>query len=323
MVAGAAVSPAAARPPLLVLVGPTGSGKSDVAHRVALAHGGEIVSADAFAVYRGFDIGTAKPGRREQNEVPYHLIDVADPDETFSAGRWAREAGQAIEEIGRRGRLPIVCGGSGFYVEALLKGLPRGEATDPARRAGLAAWGNANPGAARRFLEINDPVSAARIPPSNLRYILRAIEIALETGAPASARTRAGGGLSERWRVIQLGLRPSREDLYARIAERVRQMLKAGWDAEVRRLLASGVSPDANGFAAIGYREVAEWVSGRSDREETERKIVAATRALSKRQRTWFAREPGVEWARPGEAVAIALERLGEGQTGREADDHE
>ena len=323
MVAGAAVSPAAAQPPLLVLVGPTGSGKSDVAHRVALARGGEIVSADAFAVYRGFDIGTAKPGRREQTEVPYHLIDVADPDETFSAGRWAREARQAIEEIGRRGRLPIVCGGSGFYVEALLKGLPPGEATDPGRRAGLAAWGEANPGAARRFLEIHDPVSAARIPSSNLRYILRAIEIVLETGAPASARTRPGGGLAERWRVIQLGLRPSREDLYARIAARVRQMLNAGWDAEVRRLLASGVSPDANGFAAIGYREVAEWVSGRSDREETERKIVAATRALSKRQRTWFAREPGVEWVQPGEAVAIALERLGEGQTGREADDHE
>ncbi len=322
MVAGAAVSPAAARPPLLVLVGQTGSGKSDVAHRVALERGGEIVSADAFAVYRGFDIGTAKPGRRERIEVPYHLIDVADPDETFSAGRWAREARQAIEEIGRRGRLPIVCGGSGFYVEALLKGLPPGEATDSARRAGLAAWGNANPGAARRFLEINDPGSAARIPPSNLRYILRAIEIALETGAPASARSRAGG-FDERWRVIQLGLRPSREDLYARIAARVRQMLKAGWDAEVRRLLASGVSPDANGFAAIGYREVAEWVSGRSNREETERKIVAATRALSKRQRTWFAREPGVEWVQPGEAVAIALERLGQGQTGREADDHE
>ena len=322
MVAGAAVSLAAPRP-LLVLVGPTGSGKSDGAHRVALVRGGEIVSADAFAVYRGFDIGTAKPGRRERSEVPYHLIDVADPDETFSAGRWASEARQAIEEIGRRGRLPIVCGGSGFYVEALLKGLPPGSPADPTRRAGLAGWGNANPSAARRFLEINDPVSAARIPPSNLRYVLRAIEIVLETGAPASARTRSGGGLSERWRVIQLGLRPSREDLYARIAARVRQMLNAGWDAEVRRLLASGVSPDANGFAAIGYREVAEWVSGRSNREETERKIVAATRALSKRQRTWFGRDRGVEWVRPGEAVAIALERLGGGQTGREADDHE
>ncbi len=317
------MSPAAARPPLLVLVGPTGSGKSDVAHRVALGRGGEIVSADAFAVYRGFDIGTAKPGRRERSEVPYHMIDVADPGETFSAGRWAREARKVIEEIGSRCRLPIVCGGSGFYVEALLKGLPPGSAVDPGRRAGLAAWGKVNPGAARRFLEINDPVSAARIPPSNLRYILRAIEIVIETGSSASARARPGSGLSERWRVIKLGLRPSRQDLYARIAARVRQMLDAGWDGEVRGLLASGVTPEASGFAAIGYREVAEWVSGRSSREETERKIVAATRALAKRQRTWFAREPGVEWVQPGEALAIAIERLGEGRTGREADDHE
>ncbi len=312
-----------ARPPLLFILGPTGAGKSAAAHEIALARGGEIVSADAFAVYRGFDIGTAKPGPRERGEVSYHLIDVADPDETFSAGRWATEARQVIEEIGRRGRLPIVCGGSGFYVEALVQGLPPGPAVDPGRRAGLAAWGKANPGAALRLLEINDPVSAARIAPANLRYILRAIEIVIETGAPASARARPGGGLLKRWRLIQLGLRLSREDLYARIAARVRQMIDAGWDAEVRRLLASGVSPDANGFAAIGYREVAEWVSGRSNREETERKIVAATRALSRRQRTWFAREPGVEWVLPGEAVSIALERLGEGRRGREADDHE
>jgi len=309
--------------PILFVVGPTGAGKSAVAHRIALARGGEIVSADAFAVYRGFDIGTAKPGRQERTEIPYHLIDVADPDETFSAGRWAVEAGRAIEEIGRRGRLPIVCGGSGFYVEALLKGLPPGAAADPGRRARLAAWGKANPAAARRFLEINDRVSAEKIPASNLRYVLRAIEIVLETGAPASARTRPGGGLSERWRVIQLGLRPSREDLYARIAARVRQMLDRGWDSEVRRLLANGVSPEANGFAAIGYREVAEWVSGRSNREETERKIVAATRALSRRQRTWFAREAGVDWVEPGEAVGVALVRLGQAQTGREAFDNE
>jgi tRNA dimethylallyltransferase len=308
--------------PILFVVGPTGAGKSAVAHRIALARGGEIVSADAFAVYRGFDIGTAKPGRQERTEIPYHLIDVADPDETFSAGRWAAQARRAIGEIGRRGRLPIVCGGSGFYIEALLKGLPPGAAADPGRRARLAAWGKANPAAARRFLEINDRVSAGKIPPSNLRYILRAIEIVLETGAPASARTRPGGGLSERWRVIQLGLRPSREDLYARIAARVRQMLDGGWDSEVRRLLANGVSPEANGFAAIGYREVAEWVSGRSNREETERKIVAATRALSRRQRTWFAREAGVEWVEPGEAVGVALVRLGQA-TGREADDNE
>ena len=280
------MSTRARRPALLVVIGPTGAGKSAVAHAIARTRGGEIVSADAFAVYRGFDIGTAKPTAVERREVPYHLIDVCDPAETFSAGRWAAEARSIIEDIARRGKLPIVCGGSGFYIEALLRGLPPGAATDPVLRAALTRWGKDRPGAARRFLAVNDPVSAARIDPGNLRYILRAIEILLSTGIPASARPRPDDGWTERWRILQVGLEPSREDLYARIAGRVQGMLNAGWDAEVRRLIERGVLPDANGFQAIGYREVAEWVSGRSNRKETEAKIVAATRALAKRQKT-------------------------------------
>lgn len=308
------------------MLGPTGSGKSELAHSVALAREGEIVSADAFALYRGFDVGTAKPTPRERREVAYHLIDVADPAETFSAGRWAREARKTIEEISGRRRLPIVCGGSGFYIEALLQGLPPGGAADADLRSALTEWGKARPAEARRFLELNDPISAARIPPSNLRYVLRAIEILLATGAPASARKRPGeAAWTAGWRVVKIGLRPSREDLYARIAARVRRMLDAGWDAEVRRLLADGISPDANGFRAIGYREVAEWVSGRSSREETEEKIVTATRGLARRQKTWFARERGVEWIEPGRALAVALERLDryEGESRKEADEHE
>ena len=307
---------ASEKPPLLVILGPTGAGKSAIAHEIAAARSGEIISADAFAVYRGLDIGTAKPTREERREVPYHLIDVADPSETFSAGRWAREARRAIAGVSRRGNLPIVCGGSGFYIEALLEGLPEGEATSPDLRAALARWGAGRPAEARRFLEINDPVSASRIAPANLRYLLRAIEILLSTGVPASSRRWGGGKWAARWRLVKLGVAPSREDLYARIAARVRRMLDAGWDAEVRRLLAGGISPDANGFRAIGYREVAEWVNGHSSREETEEKIVAATRALAKRQRTWFARESSVVWAEPGQAVSLALERLAPGRGG-------
>ena len=179
------------------------------------------------------------------------------------------------------------------------------------------------PEEARRFLEVNDPVSAARIAPGNLRYVLRAIEILLSTGLPASARSRPADGWDARWRILKIGLRPSREDLYARIAARVTAMLNAGWDAEVRRLIEGGVSPGANGFQAIGYREVAEWISGRSNREETEGKIVAATRALAKRQKTWFSRERGVVWVRPEEALTAALELLDEVETGKEADDDE
>jgi tRNA dimethylallyltransferase len=147
----------AGRPLLLVLFGPTASGKSALAHRFALAHGGEIVSADAFAVYRGFDVGTAKPGPRERAEVPYHGIDVADPREHYSAGQWAADALRAIEEIAARNRVPIVCGGSGFYLDALLKGLPGEEDRDAGLRRALTSWGAERPREAHRFLALNDP----------------------------------------------------------------------------------------------------------------------------------------------------------------------
>jgi len=298
------------RPTLLVVFGPTASGKSDLAHAIALARGGEIVSADAFAVYRGLDAGTAKPSRERRAEVAYHGIDVASPREAYSAGRWAREARGWIDDIHRRGRLPIVCGGSGFYISALLEGLPPGDVTDPALRAALAAWGRPRPEAAHRFLELNDPVSARRIPPANLRYTLRALEILVSTGVRASERARPGGGWTARWRIVKIGLRPSSDDLYARIATRVAWMLDAGWANEVRRLLEDGVPVDSQAFQAIGYREVAEWIRGLADRRETEEKIVAATRQLAKRQRTWFARESGVEWMSPDRALVATLARV-------------
>lgn len=297
-------------PTLLVILGPTASGKSDVAHEVALARNGEIVSADAFAVYRGLDAGTAKPSRERRSEVAYYGIDIANPREAYSAGRWAKEARVWIDDIHRRGKIPIICGGSGFYISALLEGLPEGDSADPSLRAALAAWGRSRPEAAHRFLELNDPVSARRIPPANLRYTLRALEILLSTGVRASERARPGGGWTARWRIVKVGLRPSLDDLYARIATRVAWMLDAGWANEVRRLIEDGVPVDSQAFQAIGYREVAEWIRGLADRRETEEKIVAATRQLAKRQRTWFARENGVEWASPDRAVGLTLARV-------------
>ncbi|MEO8190840.1 MAG: tRNA (adenosine(37)-N6)-dimethylallyltransferase MiaA [Acidobacteriota bacterium] len=299
------------------MLGPTGSGKSDLAHEVALRRNGEIVSADAYAVYRRLDVGTAKPSRDRRREVPYWGIDVADPGETYSAGRWAREARGWIDDIARRGRLPIVCGGSGFYISALLEGLPPAEEMDPALRAALAAWGRPRPEVAHRFLALNDTLSAGRIPPANLRYTLRALEILLTTGVRPSERPRTGGGWTARWRVVKVGIRPAREDLYARIAHRVAWMLDAGWVNEVRRLLEEEVPVESQAFSAIGYREVAEWVCGRADRRETEEKIVVATRQLAKRQRTWFARESGVEWVSPEQALAATLARVDEDETER------
>ena len=299
------------RPNLLVVVGPTGSGKTDIAHAVAVACRGEVVSADAFAIYRGLDVGTAKPSPAQRSEVRYHMVDVAFPEEPYSAGRYAHEARPVVEDIVRSGKLPIVCGGSGFYVSALLHGLPPGPALEESVRPRLAKWARARGAdAAHRFLRVNDPVSASRIPVANLKYTLRALEVLLSTGAAASARDASADGWTDRFRVRLLGLRPSRAQLHARIEDRVRRMLDSGWDEEVRRLLDSGLSRDSNSFQAIGYREVAEWVLGRISRDEAELEIVSATRRLAKRQSTWFARERGIRWTSPEEGVAAALALL-------------
>ena len=306
------------RPKLLVIMGPTAAGKTGIAEAIARRRSGEIVSADAFAVYRGFNVGTAKPSRERRAEIAYHLIDVADARELFSAGRWAAEARRAIEEIVSRGRLPIVCGGSGFYVSALLDGLPRGEARDSGLREALASWADARgAGAAHRLLERNDPVAASRISVRNLRYTLRALEIVLTTGARASDRVvRDDDRWSAPWQVIKVVIEPSRRDLYAKIENRVRRMLDAGWDDEVRQLVRGGLPLEAIAFDAIGYREVAGWVSGRAGREETEREIAAATRHLAKRQMTWLARDRNAVRLTPEDAVPKILQLLGrQGQT--------
>ncbi len=301
------------RPDLLVIVGPTASGKTALAHALALREGGEVVSADAFAVYRGLDVGTAKPSAEQRAEVRYHMIDVAGPAEAYSAGRFAAEARPVIEDIARRGRLPVVCGGSGFYVAALLGGLPPEPERDARLRPALADWARLRgPEAAHRFLSLNDPASAERIPVGNLKYILRALEILLSSGAPASARTVPADRWSDRFRVLRLGVRPTRAQLHARIEDRVRRMLDSGWDEEVRRLLGGGLSQDSNSFQAIGYREVAEWVLGRLSRREVQDQIVTATRSLAKRQMTWFSRERGVRWVSPEEGLAAASARLSE-----------
>ncbi|MGE5277790.1 MAG: tRNA (adenosine(37)-N6)-dimethylallyltransferase MiaA [Acidobacteriota bacterium] len=303
------------RPTLLVVLGATGAGKSALAHEVARARGGEIVSADAFTVYRRLDVGTAKPSGKQRREIAYHLIDVAEPWETYSAGRFQSEARAAVDRIAARGRLPILCGGTGFYIQALLEGLPPGEARDPELRAALARWGKARPEAARRLLAANDPAAAARIEPGNLRYVLRALEILLVTGRAPSLRLRHSDHWAKRYRVIKVGIRPTAADLYARIARRVREMLGSGWEEEVRRLLARGIGLDANAFGAIGYRELAEAIlSGHADPLETERKIVTATRQLAKRQATWFGRERDVHWVEPEAAFARTLELLDAGK---------
>lgn len=297
----------AARPDLLVLLGPTGAGKTDAAHEIALLRDGEIVSADAFAVYRGMDVGTAKPSPERRVQVRYHMVDVADPEEPFSAGRFADEARRCVDDIVSRGRLPIVCGGSGFYVAALLEGLPPGPLRSDRLRAGLLQWAErCGAERAHRVLRLHDPASASRIAIANLKYTLRALEIVFLTGAAASARVPPSDPWSSGFRVVKVGLRPSAAQLHVRIEDRVRRMMDSGWGEEVRRLLDRGLSADSNSFRAIGYREVAEWILGRISRPEAEGRIVAATRGLAKRQRTWLARERNIRWVAPEEAIATA-----------------
>jgi tRNA dimethylallyltransferase len=295
------------RPSLLVIVGPTASGKSALAAEAARQRSGEIISADAFAVYRGLDIGTAKPPPEVRASVPHHLIDVAEPTETYSAGQWAAEARRIAQELAARGRLPIVVGGSGFYVAAMLDGLPPGQWRDERLRAALAKWGRGREREAHRVLAVNDPVAAASIDPANLRYTLRALEILLLTGRRASDREAPRDRWAERFSIAMIGLAPERGDLHAKIAARVRRMMDEGWDGEVRRLLDRGISFESHAFQAIGYREVAEWVEGRAGRSATEEKIVVATRQFARRQRSWFARDRRVQWMKPEEALAAAL----------------
>ena len=306
-------------PPLVLVLGPTGSGKTEVAHEIARRAGGEVVSADAFAVYRGLDVGTAKPTAEQRAEVAYHLVDVAEPEEKFSAGRWAALARETVDAIAARGRVPVVAGGSGFYLAALMGALPAGEARDDAVRRGLAEWSERRgPAAAHRFLAANDPLSAARIAVPNRKATLRALEILLVTGAPASQRRPQGDSWPSRFRPVRLVLALERAQLHARIEDRVHRMLQGGWHEEVRRLLDRGLSRDSNAFQATGYGDVADWVLGLVTREEAQERIVAATRALAKRQLTWLAREKDAHRVSPDRAVSWALPRIagsGDGET--------
>jgi tRNA dimethylallyltransferase len=297
------------RRPVVLILGPTACGKSDAAAKIARTVGGEVVSGDAFAVYRGLDVGTAKPSARQRSEVPHHLIDVAGPREPFSAGRWAREARRAIEGIEARGRVPVVAGGSHFYVRALLGHLPGGEIFEARLRRHLAS-GTTAPEAARRrrMLDLLDPEYASTVGTGDAYRVNRALEVIFSTGKRVSARPPADRSWAEARRWLKISLQISREALYTRIRERIEQMWQAGWPAEVERLLSEGVPVSANSFRAIGYREIASHLAGEMSRIDTIERIDRKTRALVKRQRTWLARERGLAEADARSALVLARE---------------
>jgi tRNA dimethylallyltransferase len=283
-------------PPLVAIVGPTGAGKTAVAVRLAARLPVEVVSADSRQVYRGMDVGTAKPTPEERAAVPHHLLDVVGPDERYHAARFAREARAAIGTILGRGRLPLLVGGTGLYVRALLRGLRpappadpaiRGELEEAARREGVAAL--------HARLRAVDPAAAERIHPSDPVRIIRALEVHRLTGRPPGASTHWEESRPP-WRALLVGLTRPRGALFALLDRRVERMVAAGLEGEARALLAAGCAATLPAMQGIGYRHFVRVIEGRWSREEAVRQMKRDTRRYARRQWTWFAREPGLRW---------------------------
>jgi tRNA dimethylallyltransferase len=282
---------------VLAIAGATATGKSALAMALAAQLNGEIVNADALQLYRGFDLGTAKPTREERVQVPHHLIDVLDPRERSSAGEFARQAREALADIARRGKVAIVVGGSGLYWRALFSGLNYVPPGDPEVRARLRQRLEAEGlPALRAELAALDPVTAARLGAGDTQRVLRALEVALVSGRPLSEWIEEPAREPQTLAALQVGLTLPRSILYDRIAGRVALMVKNGWVDEVRSLIARGLDPSLPAFQAIGYRQLVRYVRGEGSLEEAVDETVRATRRFAKRQETWFRREPHLIW---------------------------
>lgn len=286
-------------PPLLVaIVGPTGSGKSDLGLFLAREFQGEIVNCDSMQLYRGLDVGTAKLPFDKRQGIPHHLIDVAEPAVFFSAGEFTRLARAVVIEIRRRGRLAVVVGGTGLYLRALLEGLFEGPSRSEALRARLNRLiARGRLGRLHQWLGRIDPESAARIAGRDAPRIVRALEVYLLTGRPLSSHFRDASNTGlEGFRMLKLGLNPPRAELYERTDARVLDMMDHGFIEEVRGLLRSGLSADCHAFSALGYRRVAAYVRGEGDLRQLIAAVQTDTRHYAKRQWTWFRRDPEVRW---------------------------
>ena len=284
---------------VLAVFGATATGKSELALQLARRLGAEIVNADALQVYRGLDIGTAKPTEAERASVPHHLIDILDPRESFSAGEFARRAGAVLESIAARGRIALVVGGSGLYLRALFSGLAEIPRSDDGVREALAfRLRREGLTALRAELERLDPATAARLEPGDRQRTLRALEVLASTGRRLSdwLAHPSPAPVPERQGVRKLGLTLPRAVLYDRIRSRVESMVAAGWLDEIRDLQEAGVDDSSPAFQAIGYSQWLRHLRDGSSFDAVVAEIVTATRRYAKRQETWFRRETGVVW---------------------------
>jgi len=291
------MSPAAAESPLVAIVGPTASGKSALGVWLAEQFGGEVLACDSTQLYRGFDIGTAKPGVAERRGIPHHLIDVLAPQEDATAGGYRQMALAVLEGLRNRGRLPILTVGTGLYLRALLEGLADVPQRSEELRARLRTTAADHaPGYLHRVLNRLDPEAAAKIAAPDEQKLIRAIEVCVLARKPVSEVHRTGRSPLTGWRALKIGLMPPRDALYERIHARTDAMLANGWMEEVTRLMHSGLPENAKPFDFIGYRELREVQRGEKKLEDARAAIQQSTRQYAKRQLTWFRKDPSIHW---------------------------
>ena len=293
-------------PKLLVICGPTASGKTRLAVELALRHGGEVVSADSMQIYRGMDIGTAKPTAAEMQGVPHHMLDVADPREDYSVARYVEAASACVDDILARGKRPILAGGTGLYIDSLLAGLEFAPFTG-GQRALLRARAQAE-GLESLYAELRqvDPRRAAKLHANDEKRILRALEVYYETGETITDHDARTGAIPPRYEALTLALNYAERDwLRARIDLRVDEMLAQGLEGEVRTLLAGGVPPGATSMQAIGYKELAAAIEEGRGAQAGAEEIKLRSRQYAKRQLTWFRRDPEIRWFRPDDDAAM------------------
>lgn len=285
---------------LVIIAGPTASGKTALAVELARSFGGEVISADSMQVYRRMDIGTAKPSKDELAGVAHHLIDIADPDEDYTAARFAADAAGKIREIESGGKVPFVAGGTGLYIRALTEGLFEGPGSDRELRARLVETAASRGRAAlHEMLRAVDPVSAGRIHQNNLHRVIRALEVYELSGMPISGLQNERG--QRRYECLKIGLSLPRDELYGRIEARVERMMAAGLLEETRVLLSAGYASGLKPMSALGYKEMCGHLNGEYPLEEAVALLKRNTRRYAKRQLTWFRKDPEIKWFAPGE----------------------
>jgi tRNA dimethylallyltransferase len=281
---------------LVVIIGPTGSGKSALALELAYRFRAEIVNCDSVQVYKGFNIGSAKTPEHERRGVPHHLFDTVGPDEHFSAGDYLRAARAALASISSANKLPIVCGGTGFYLRTLLHGLPPAPPRNECLRGRLKAISKRRPGALHRLLRCLDEDAALRIHTNDHQKLIRALEIASSAKADSLNRSMYAGHELQGYAVLKIGLNPPRDLLHQQTNHRCERMFRQGLLEETRELLRTGYSPESKPMQSLGYKQAVQVIAGEFTLQEAIRDCQLKTRQYAKRQMTWFRSEPGVHW---------------------------